>query len=171
VEDTAVKTSPIKPKFYNLAVKQKAVYQPTLKYRRWLEQRKQRRVEGIESISRLETELPHYRGPEASIKDYARRIQEVETELESFYGNDVLKKHLMNSRKAREREYKLIANRLLRLVGGSLGAKREESNKVVIGVGLGKFSTKMRLSSLHGSFQSFFVQRVSRQWSNLCRCA
>ncbi|KAF9081924.1 hypothetical protein BGX23_000298 [Mortierella sp. AD031] len=148
-------------KFYNLAVKQKAEYQPTLKHRRWLGQRKQQPIEGAGSISRIETELPHRHGPEASIKDYTQRLQKVEGHLNSFYGNVVLKKHRWNARKARDEEYKLIANRLLGLMGGSLGTKREESKKVVIGVGLGKFSTKVRLSSLHESFQSFFVQKVS----------
>ncbi|KAG0195025.1 hypothetical protein BGX33_004499, partial [Mortierella sp. NVP41] len=38
VEDLMAKKPPTR--FYNLAVKQKAVYQPTLKHRRWLEQRK-----------------------------------------------------------------------------------------------------------------------------------
>ncbi|KAG0312601.1 hypothetical protein BG000_006183, partial [Podila horticola] len=54
----------------------------------------------------------------------------------------------------------MVANRLLELVGGSLGAKRDDENKVVIGIGLGKFSSKMRLSSLHDSFQAYFVQRA-----------
>ncbi|KAG9070085.1 hypothetical protein KI688_009416 [Linnemannia hyalina] len=34
------------PKFFNLAVKQKAVYQPTFKHRRWLERRNAQTVEG-----------------------------------------------------------------------------------------------------------------------------
>jgi hypothetical protein len=78
-----------------------------------------------------------------------------------FDGSVVLKKHKWNARKARAEEYRLIANRPLQLVGGSTGAKRDEDNKVVIDVGLGKFSSKIRLSSLHESFQSYFVQKVS----------
>jgi hypothetical protein len=85
----------------------------------------------------------------------------VEADLDSFYGSVVLKKHKWNARKARTEEYRLIADRLLQLVGGSTGAKRDEDNKVVIDVGLGKFSSKIRLSSLHESFQSYFVQKVS----------
>jgi len=149
------------PKFFNLAVKQKAVYQPTFKHRRWLERRKGRTVEGRDSISQIETSLPPRYGPEASISNYIQREQEVEADLDSFYGSVVLKKHKWNARKARAKEYRLIADRLLQLVGGSTGAKRDEDNKVVIGVGLGKFSSKIRLSSLHESFQSYFVQKVS----------
>ncbi|KAF9110577.1 hypothetical protein BGX27_006156 [Mortierella sp. AM989] len=149
------------PKFFNLAVKQKAVYQPTLKHRRWLERRKGQAVEGVASIRQIEASLPARHGPEASISSYIQREQEVEAELDSFYGNVVLKKHKWNARKARAEEYRLIADRLLQLVGGSAGAKRDEDNKVVIGVGLGKFSSKIRLTSLHESFQSYFVQMVS----------
>ncbi|KAG0292874.1 hypothetical protein BGZ96_003574, partial [Linnemannia gamsii] len=46
------------------------------------------------------------------------------------------------------------ANRLLQLVGGSLRAKRQVNDKVVIEVGLEQFSCKTRPSSLHESFQS-----------------
>ncbi|KAF9139634.1 hypothetical protein BG015_001956 [Linnemannia schmuckeri] len=149
------------PKFFNLAVKQKAVYQPTFKHRRWLEHRKEQAVEGGASIREIEASLPARHGPEANIDDYVRREREVEAELDSFYGNVVLKKHKWNASKARAQEYKLIANRLLQLVGGSTGAKRDKDNKVIIGVGLGKFSSKIRLSSLHESFQSYFVQMVA----------
>ncbi|KAK3822387.1 MAG: hypothetical protein J3R72DRAFT_501860 [Linnemannia gamsii] len=146
------------PKFFNLAIKQKAVYQPTLKHRRWLEHRKDQAGEGVASISHIESSLPARRGPEANIADYVRREREVEAELDSFYGNVVLEKHKWNASKARAEEYRLIANRLLQLVGGSTGAKRDESNKVIIGMGLEKFSSKIRLASLHESFQSYFVQ-------------
>ncbi|KAG0245737.1 hypothetical protein BG011_002687, partial [Mortierella polycephala] len=157
-EDVVVNNLPTK--FYNLAVKQKAVYQPILKHRRWLERKKEMSIHGSQSITRIETDLPHRRGPRASIKDYVDRLQDVGVHLDPFYDNVVLKKHKWNARKARDEEYKLIANRLLQLVGGSMGAKREASNKVIIGVGLGKFSTKTRLSSLHESFQSYFVQKA-----------
>jgi len=162
VEGSGVsKTEKPPPKYFNLACKQKAVYQPTFKHRRWLEQRKGQSREGGESISHIETCLPARRGPEASIKDYAARVEEVKDDLDSFYGSVVLKKHRWNARKARTEEYRLIANRLLQLVGGSLGARREIKDKVIIGVGLGQFSSKTRLSSLHESFQSYFVQKVS----------
>ncbi|KAF9138281.1 hypothetical protein BG015_002437 [Linnemannia schmuckeri] len=72
----------------------------------------------------------------------------------------ILKKHKWNAKKARTQEYRLVADRLLQLVGGSTGAKRDKDNKVVIGVGLGKFSSKIRLSSLHESFQSYFTQKA-----------
>lgn len=149
------------PKFFNLTVKQKAVYQPTFKHRRRLERRKEQAVEGGVSIRHIETSLPSRRGPEASVSNYLEREREVEADLDSFYGSVVLKKHKWNARKARAEEYRLIADRLLRLVGGFTGVKRDKDNKVVIGVGLGNFSSKIRLSSLHNSFQAYFIQKVS----------
>ncbi|KAF9537512.1 hypothetical protein EC957_008064 [Mortierella hygrophila] len=89
-------------------------------------------------------------------------VQEVEAQLISFYGSVVLKNHRWNARKARAEEYHLIVNRLLEMVGGSLGAKRKESNKAVIGVGLGQFSSSIGLLLLHESFESYFVQKHDR---------
>jgi len=96
-----------------------------------------------------------------SIKDYVRRVQEVEGKLDSFYNDIVLKRHRLNPRKGAQRECWIIAKHILNLVGGSMDAMRDDNNKVAFGVNLGKFSSKMRLSSLHSSFESYFVQKVS----------
>ncbi|KAG0292900.1 hypothetical protein BGZ97_005482 [Linnemannia gamsii] len=149
---------PLPTRFHNLAVSQKAVYQPTFKHRRWLEQRKEHAVEGTESISHKETNLPPLRGPDASITEYVKQSSVVESDLEAFYNNITLKKHQWDSKRARDREFKLLAKRLLVLVGGTPGAKRDSSNKVVIGIGLGDFSSNSRLSSLHTAFCKYFVQ-------------
>ncbi|KAG0058597.1 hypothetical protein BGZ89_001151, partial [Linnemannia elongata] len=70
------------------------------------------------SISHIETSLPPCHSPEASISNYAQREQEVEDDLDSFYGSVVLKKRKWNARKARAEEYRLIVDHLLQLVGG-----------------------------------------------------
>ncbi|OAQ22580.1 hypothetical protein K457DRAFT_295811 [Linnemannia elongata AG-77] len=66
-------------------------------------------------------------------------------------------------RRARQAEYQAIAESLLGIVGGSLG-RRVEDNKstdpILIGVGLGQFASKSRLSSLHSTFLSYFVQKA-----------
>jgi len=85
----------------------------------------------------------------------------VEEHLESFYNSsNVIKKHRWNAR-ARDQEFRRIADSLLRMVGGSIGRKRADEDKVVIAIGLGQFSSKVRLSSLYESFQSYFVKLVS----------
>lgn len=151
----------LQTKFFNLSVKQKAVYQPTFKHRRWEEDRKQRVPDGGKSIATVESELPPLHGPGSSIKAYVERMQGPDgKQLGEYYGNVALKKHLWNARKARQEEFRIIANRLLELVRGSLGAKRLDTNKVVIGIGLGDFASKIRLSSLDETFLSHFVTRV-----------
>ncbi|KAG0369474.1 hypothetical protein BGZ54_009832 [Gamsiella multidivaricata] len=149
-EDTT--PTPVPVTYYNLAVKQKTVYQPTLMHRRWMEEQKSIAPgDGIESINDIET----------SFASYVTELERVEAQLNEFYnGSNRFKRHKWDARRAKDAEYRLITDRLLKLVEGQIGRKREETNKVVIGVGLGKPSTKTRISSLHESFQSYFVQKV-----------
>ncbi|KAG9071275.1 hypothetical protein KI688_008821 [Linnemannia hyalina] len=62
--------------------------------------------------------------------------------------------------RARQYEYQLLADRLLGIVGGSIGRRYDPVNPVLIGVGLGKFSIRSGLSSLDSTFLSFFVQKA-----------
>ncbi|KAG0061272.1 hypothetical protein BGZ92_006520, partial [Podila epicladia] len=78
---------PLSTQFYNLAVSQKAVYQPTFKHRRWFEQRKGRASENEESIAHIESNLPPLCGPEASITEYVKKSKAMESDLEAFYNN------------------------------------------------------------------------------------
>ncbi|KAK3821335.1 MAG: hypothetical protein J3Q66DRAFT_426414 [Benniella sp.] len=145
--------------FFNLAVKQKAVYQPTFKLRRWSEHRKQAMEIDGRSITEIETSLPPVRGDGANIADYVERVRDVEEHLHAFYNeNHTFKRKRWDSQKARQEEYQRITDSLLKMVGGSYGAKRDVNNNVVIGIGLGDFDSKGRLSSLHGSFSEFFVK-------------
>ncbi|KAF8916557.1 hypothetical protein BGZ58_005260, partial [Dissophora ornata] len=122
--------------FYNLAVKQKAVYQPTFKHRRWMQEQKSIVPgDGMRSISDIETGLPPLRGEGACLAEYVEQFEAVKGQLDAFYnGNKRFKKHKWDARRARDAEYRLITDRLLNLVGGSIGRKRDEANKVVIGV-------------------------------------
>ncbi|KAG0014587.1 hypothetical protein BGZ82_001717, partial [Podila clonocystis] len=149
---------PLSTRFYNLAVSQKAVYQPTLKHRTWLEQRKGRAAEGEKSIAEIETDLPALRGSAASIAKYVKDSKVVELELETFYNSIVLKKHKWDAQRARDKEFELIAKRLLKMVGGNPGRKRDKKDKAIIGIGLGEFSPTSRLSSLHSAFSTYFMQ-------------
>ncbi|KAF9178231.1 hypothetical protein BGZ50_007958, partial [Haplosporangium sp. Z 11] len=149
---------PLPTRFHNLAVSQKAVYQPTFKHRKWLEQRKGRAAEGDESIAQMETNLPALRGAEASITNYVEQSKVVESILETFYNNVTLKRHQWDAKRARDKEFQLVAKRLLKMIGGNPGRKRDQDDKVIIGIGLGEFSSTSRLSSLHTAFSKYFVQ-------------
>ncbi|KAF8943082.1 hypothetical protein BGZ47_005816 [Haplosporangium gracile] len=84
--------SPESPRlgFFNLAVKSKAVYQPVFHFRRWLEEDKKVISEVEEhSISDIETRLPVFKGPGASVVDYVKEVEKVEERLLAFYnGSD-----------------------------------------------------------------------------------
>ncbi|KAG0367047.1 hypothetical protein BGZ54_004500 [Gamsiella multidivaricata] len=87
-------------------------------------------------------------------------MEKVKERLHKFYSdNNRFKKHKWDARRARDAEYRLITESLPRAVGGNIGRKRDETNKVVIGVGLG-FPHCTSPSILHESFQSYFVQKA-----------
>ncbi|KAG9070472.1 hypothetical protein KI688_008008 [Linnemannia hyalina] len=114
--------------FHNVvvAVSQKAVLQPTLTRRRWMEEAK--------------TIVP--KGGGISIKD-------LESSLPPLCSED--------AEHAKEEEFRTTANCLLNAIKGSVGAKRKEENKMVIGIDLSQFKSSSGLTSLHGSFLAYFV--------------
>ncbi|KAI8601632.1 hypothetical protein EDD21DRAFT_102171 [Dissophora ornata] len=138
--------------FFNLSLKQKAVYQPALKHRKWLEQRRMEATEGGQSISDIESHLPPHRGPDGSVEKHVNARQEMETVLYDFHNKPAIKKNAWNAQRAREQEFRLVAGRLLQMVGGSTGANRQDDNLVIIGIGL---------FSLHPAFCSYFVRLIS----------
>ncbi|KAG9063007.1 hypothetical protein KI688_004607 [Linnemannia hyalina] len=73
-----------------------------------------------------------------------------------------------NAQLAKEQEFSLAAGRLLRMLGGSIGAKRQDDNFVIIGIGLGDFKSHYGLSSLHTAFCSYFV-RLARSLGYIVR--
>lgn len=136
-------------------MKQKAVYQPCFKFRRWLEGEKQTKQEGEqESIAEIESHLPPLKGQGASVFNYVTELEKVEQRLLEFYGghDQQYKRHKWDMERALHYEYQLIAKRLLGIVGGSIGRPRDSSNPVLIGIGLGQFNTGSGLTSLHSTF-------------------
>lgn len=164
-----IATKPPYPEvFYNLAVNIKAVSQPNFKFRRWSENEK--RVVSVntgKSVQEIESNLPPLRGSNRTIAEYVQELENAETQLDNFYNNGRYCSHDWDSERARKEEFWKIADSLLRSVGGSVGVKRKEGNMAVIGIGLGKFSSRSGISSLHGSFLAFFVPLVS---ALSCRC-
>ena len=183
-------------RFINLAVKQKAASQPTLKHRKWLERQKsislvkqvaqedqaitsnsepaaqeeQPPASNSEpmakpkmlSISDIETALPPLHGKRASFADYLQHRNTHGMALDAFYNGRKFKfkKHKWYAKRSRAEEYHRITDSLLRMVGGSIGVRKKDEDKVVIGIGLGQFASSSRLSSLHGTFEAFFINKV-----------
>jgi hypothetical protein len=158
--------TPPRDAFYNLAVKQKAIYQPIFRFRRWLEEEKKVVPDGQEeSVSDIESRLPPFRGPGASVIQYVKELEQAEQRLKAFYAGNKhqFRKHHWDMERAKQADYQAIAERLLGIIGGSLG-RRVEDNKdkspVVIGIGLGQFNSGARLSSLHSTFLTYFIKKV-----------
>ncbi|KAF9286133.1 hypothetical protein BGZ88_009223 [Linnemannia elongata] len=57
-------------------------------------------------------------------------------------------------------EFQLLADQLLKIIGGGLGVRYDPSKPAIIGIGLGQFSTRSGLSSLHSSFLMYFIQKA-----------
>ncbi|KAF8923272.1 hypothetical protein BGZ58_003142, partial [Dissophora ornata] len=166
----------------NLSAKQKAVYQPTFKHRRWMEAQKAKALKETStqpaesstpnnesstkaeelSIRKIETEYPPLHGENADFDTYVQHRHAYEDELDNFYNsnNFKFKRHKMYARAARKEEYYRLTDALLRMVGGSIGAKKKDEDKVIIGIGLGDFKSTSRLSSLDGSFMGCFIQKA-----------
>ncbi|CAO3574325.1 unnamed protein product [Mortierella alpina] len=149
------------PRHYNLAVKTKAVCQPTFRYRSWLAQRKEAIPEGrAESVSATESGIPPRRGLQADFADHVLYKKSKDQDLDQFYNGDMsVLRHKWDQERAHVCEFHTITDRLLGMVGGSIGRARDPEKKVVIAVGLGDFKSKSGLGSLHESFASFSVQK------------
>ncbi|KAG9062117.1 hypothetical protein KI688_006843 [Linnemannia hyalina] len=158
-ESTATPAPSPRSVFFNLAVKSKAVYQPTFRFQRWLEGEKKTVPEGErDSISDIE-------GQDSIVINYVEELKRVEKRLKTFYGglDHKYKNHRWDMERARQAEYQLTADQLLRTVGGSIGQRYDPCNPVLIGVGLGKFSTKSSLSSLHSTFLDYCIRTARAQ--------
>ena len=70
------------------------------------------------------------------------------------------KRHKWHAKRARQQEYNQLADGLLRMIGGTIGEKRKPENKVIIGIGTGRFQSTSGLSSLHSTFEKFFIRKV-----------
>ncbi|KAK3821501.1 MAG: hypothetical protein J3Q66DRAFT_333459 [Benniella sp.] len=154
---------PEDPVFHNLVATQKSMYQPHFKYRRWEAQSKEVVPEGSTlTIKEMESSLPALRGPTASLSQYVLAELTHEEALTQYYDNDnnTFKRNTWDAQKAKEGEYNVLCDRLLGMVGGSIGQQRHPDNNVVIGIGTGKFSSCNRLPSLHTRFESHFVRKA-----------
>ncbi|KAI1313906.1 hypothetical protein EDD11_002406 [Mortierella claussenii] len=149
--------------YQNLVAKQKAVYQPTFEFRKWLEENRRIVPEGANlSVGDIESNMPALRGEGTDFASYAAYQEVHQQQLEYFYGRRY-HKHNWDSRRAKEFEYAALTDQLLRMVGGRIGEQRKNENKVAIGIGLGQFSSNSKLSSLHGSFSRYFIRKARSQ--------
>ncbi|KAG0346760.1 hypothetical protein BGZ54_005110, partial [Gamsiella multidivaricata] len=137
--------------YYNLAVKQKAIYQPTFKHRCWMEGQKSVVPDGIESTSDIETKLPSQRSGGVSLAIYLTELEKVQGRLNEFYnGNNRLMKHKWDVIMARDEDSQSVYS--MCLAGRSTGREMK--------------STRLLLRSVWASFDQdetfiflYFVQK------------
>ncbi|KAG0061366.1 hypothetical protein BGZ89_011535 [Linnemannia elongata] len=102
-----------------------------------------------ESVQNIESRLPPLKGQKASVVEYIRELELVETRL-----------YVWDMQRARHMEFQLLADQLLKIIGGGLGVRYDPSKPAIIDIGLGQFSTRSGLSSLHSSFLMYFIQKA-----------
>ncbi|KAF9378215.1 hypothetical protein CPB97_009713 [Podila verticillata] len=117
---------------------------------------------GMMSINAIESSMPALCGEHADGPAYFAYQQTHHDPLDSFYNGDEyrFKRHVWDAKKAKEEEYVRVANSLLHALGGSIGAKHDPDNKVIIAIGMSKFDWDKGLTSLDSSFQSYFVNKA-----------
>ncbi|KAF9150146.1 hypothetical protein DFQ26_001677, partial [Actinomortierella ambigua] len=145
-----------------LVAKQKAVSQPTFKHRSYMEKQKAKAKATELSISKIESGLPPLRGEQRNFEGYIQHRTTYKDALDNFYnGNDhKFKRHKWLAKAARAEEFSRLADGLLNMVGGTIRAKKKDDDKVVIGIGLGRFQPSFRLASLDQSFMAYFVKKA-----------
>jgi len=80
------------------------------------------------SIADIESSMPPLRGEGASLLSYYQELESMQQQLDTFYNgnNNRFKKYKWDAQRAKNSEFIAIRNRILKLVGGSIGCHRKE---------------------------------------------
>lgn len=140
----------------NLTVRRSALYQPTLKARKYIEERKSAKVRSAEQS------VPGNKDCSFSASsEYASKRLLVQSVLQSFYASKRFKRLAHDQKKARRGEFDVATNAILKMAGTHIGRHKMEKEDVLFAIGLGDFNTRTKLSSLHTSFSSHLICKVS----------
>ncbi|KAF9996824.1 hypothetical protein BGZ79_009439 [Entomortierella chlamydospora] len=146
-------------RYFELVVKRNAVSQPTKRFSKWLEVKKANTI-GVSTsrtIQDIESSLPPLKGEGASFRGHVQERNAAESDLDNFYNNSNIWKHQWDAKICCQEEYYQVADGLLKLIGGAVGRPRMPHQRVVIAIGLAKFTAVRGPPSLDGTFQSFFI--------------
>jgi len=148
-------------RFRNLKIKQKALMQPQFKYRKAIEERKS------DDIRDMEASIPPKKGVlDAKVKEYIQSVGKLKG-LDDYYNSTFRhRRDTWDMKKARDAEDWTAIKAILDMVKNDSNGNPIPPNKVLWVIGLGKFNTKSRLMSLHGTFGSKLISAVS-QISNI----
>ena len=139
----------------NLAIKRKALYQPNLMARQHVEQSKSSKVMKTEQAIPSRSACTYT----ASL-EHARQAKLAEPALKLFYGSKRFKRLSHDMKKAKRGEFDVATNAILKMANCHIGRKKGEDEQVLFAIGMGDFNTHTRLSSLHTSFATYFINKV-----------
>ncbi|CAO3676652.1 unnamed protein product [Umbelopsis ramanniana] len=139
----------------NLTVRRSALYQPTLKARKYLEERKSAKVRSAEQSvpGNKDCSFP-------ASNEYASKRLLAQSVLQSFYASKRFKRLAHDQKKARRGEFDVATNAILKMAGTHIGKHKMEKEDVLFAIGLGDFNTRTKLSSLHTSFSSHLICKL-----------
>ncbi|KAF9427223.1 hypothetical protein BGZ76_002426, partial [Entomortierella beljakovae] len=139
-------------RFCNLKIKQKALMQPQFRYRKVLEEHKTDDVRDMEvSI------LPKKGVSDADLQNYTRSVVNLKG-LDDYYNSTFRhRRDTFDMKKARDAEDWIAINTFLGMVKNDSNGNPISPNKVLWVIGLGKFNTGSKLTSLHGTFGSKLI--------------
>lgn len=128
------------------------------------------------SITEVEITLPPLHGEGANFEEYMKHRHAYEQPLSDFYSSNTFrfKKHKWDAKRAKDEEYRRITDSLLRMVGGSIGARTEEDNKVIIGIigiigiGSGQVFVKYQAFLFAWDLSSIFYAKSTVYYNLFC---
>lgn len=148
-----------------LLVGQKALMQPNFKGRREMQLRKEEyQLAGSDhkgEVQELEQSIPPRKGvQDAEVSsNYLQKATAAHSRLHQYYNGDYWhRRTAWDMKKGKEGEYHVAIRSVLAMV------EDVPKEKVLFVIGLGKFGTKSKLTSLHGTFGSLFVKTVSHRY-------
>ncbi|KAG9071286.1 hypothetical protein KI688_005497 [Linnemannia hyalina] len=158
-------------RYFDLVVKRKAVSRPSDSFAGWLEDRKEFTTGSStgRAIQDIETALPPLMREGASFREYVAARRASEEDLDNFYNQTNFWKHKWDSEVCRQEEFCKVAEGLLKMIGGSVGRPRMPHRRVVIAIGLAKFTGVHGPPGLNGTFQAFFINLVGHIFATTAR--
>ncbi|GJJ75571.1 putative transposase [Entomortierella parvispora] len=115
-------------------------------------------IDAEESIADILRRLPPLHGPQASFTKYMQEMEKVAEKLDAFYGSQKYKKRHWDLKKAMEAEFAIMADRIMKSFGGSIGRRRRPDEKVLVAIGQGGSRYNKGLESMDSTFTAYLIR-------------
>ncbi|GJJ76480.1 putative transposase [Entomortierella parvispora] len=115
-------------------------------------------IDAEESIADILRRLPPLHGPQASFTKYMQEMEKVAEKLDAFYGSQKYKKRHWDLKKAMEAEFAIMADRIMKSFGGSIGRRQRPDEKVLVAIGQGGSRYNKGLESMDSTFTAYLIR-------------